>query len=114
MAKAASKGDLKRLHHKVSLVFEKVLETYIKRLEVTDNIDTSDIEDDLIKELFNEGTIPNPAMLNAITAFLKTNEIMFETDEVGKISALQEALDKRRKQRSNIASLSSLKVVGDD
>ena len=114
MAKAASKGDLKRLHMKVAAVFEKVLETYSKRLDAIDNIDMDAIEDDMLQELFNDGAIPNPAMLNAVTAFLKNNEIRFESDEVSRVSALQEALDKRRKERGNVVSLTALKVVGDD
>ena len=114
MSKAATKGDLKRLHMKVAAVFEKVLERYTQRLDALECVDISDVEDDVLKELFDDGAIPNPAMLNAITAFLKNNEIRFENEQVAKVSALQEALDKRRAERGNIASLSTLRAVGDD
>ena len=114
MGKAASKEAMQRLHSKVALVFERVLETYAKRLDAIESVDMDQLEDDMLQELFNEGAIPNPAMLNAVTAFLKNNEIKFDSEEVGRVSALQEALEDRRKQRSNVTSLTSLKVVGDE
>lgn len=113
MSKAASKQSMQSLHNKVAQVFEKVLNTYSKRLDAIENIDMDSIGDDMLQELFNDGAIPNPAMLNAVTAFLKNNEIKFDSEEVGRVSALQEALEKRREARSNVTSLTSLKAVGE-
>ena len=114
MSKAASKEAMNRLHNKVAGVFERVLEAYMKRLDAIDHIDMDTIEDDMLQELFNDGAIPNPAMLNAVTAFLKNNEIKFDSEQVGKVSALQDALNERRKQRSNVTTLTSLKAVGNE
>lgn len=113
MAKAANKDTMNALHNKVAQVFQKVLNTYEKRLDAVESIDIEDIEDEVLSELLSDGVIPNPAMLNAITAFLKNNEIRFETEEVGKLSAMQEALEKRRAARSNVTTLTSLKAVGE-
>jgi hypothetical protein len=115
MAKgAATEQRLGALHLKIADVFEKVLITYSKRLDALDNIDPEDIADDMLKELFADDVMPNPAMLNAITSFLKNNEIRFDDGQIDKISALQEGLEQRRAKRANVATLSALRVVGED
>lgn len=115
MAKgAANEKALGALHSKLADVFAKVLERYIKRMDALDSINSEDLEDEMLKELFEEGADPNPAMLNAVTAFLKQNEIRFDDEKVDQISALQQSLDERKKKRSNVVTLTQLKAVGDE
>jgi hypothetical protein len=115
MAKgAATEVKLGALHAKIAAVFEKVLLRYEQRLDALDAVNLDDVEDEILKEIFDEGAMPNPAMMNAITAFLKNNEIRFDDEQVDKISALQKGLEDRRKKRANVTELSQLRVVGED
>lgn len=116
MAKgAASESKLGSLHAKVADVFLKVLETYEKRLEAIDNIDLSEMADEIeaamVAKLFEEGSMPSPAMLSAITKFLKDNEVTFEIEKIDEISDTQRRLQARAKSRPNLAQL---KVVGEE
>ena len=115
MAKGAAKEKtLGALHAKVADVFLRVLETYEKRIMALEQINPEDITDDVLAELFNEGYMPDPKMLNAVTAFLKNNEIRFDDEQVQGLSALQQSLEERRKNRPNIVSLTTLKAVCDE
>ena len=115
MAKgAATESSLGKLHSKLADVFAKVLERYIERMDALDTVDMTDVEDEMLKELFEEGAMPNPAMLNAVAAFLKQNEIRFDDEKVDKISALQESLNERKAKRGNVVTLTQLKAVGED
>lgn len=115
MAKgAATEKVLGALHSKLATVFEKILLKYEQRLDVLDAVDPSDVEDEMLKELLDEGAMPNPAMLNAISSFLKNNEIRFDDEQVDKISALKQGLEERRAKRANVTELSRLRVVGED
>lgn len=111
---AATEEILGGLHSKVADVFLKVLETYEKRLEAVDAVDTSDLKDELLSELFKEGIMPNPAMLSAITKFLKDNEISFESEKLDALSSQERRLRDRRSKRSDLSTLTTLKVVGDN
>lgn len=116
MSKGSAKElDLGRLHSKLTTVFERVLERYLRRLEVQENVSVSDqeFEQELLDEIFDDSKLPNPAMLNAVAAFLKQNEIRFDDEKVGKLNALQAALDERKQRRANIIQLSQLKPVDD-
>lgn len=115
MAKgAATEQKLGKLHDKVADIFARVLDTYHKRLDVADKIDVDELEDEMIAELFADNITPNPAMLSAITTFLKNNEIRFDSEQVDNVSQLQKRLDARREQRKSAVDLRTLKVVGDD
>ena len=115
MAKgAATEKALGGLHAKLASVFEKILLKYEKRLDAFETIDPSQVEDEMLKELLDEEAMPNPAMLNAISAFLKNNEIRFDDEQVDKISALKQGLEERRAKRANVTELSRLRVVGED
>jgi hypothetical protein len=116
MAKgAANEKALGVLHSKLAGVFTRVLETYQKRLDALEQIDLEDIADDMLQELFKDDAMPNPAMLNAVGAFLKQNEIRFDDEQVDKISALQHSLNDRRKNRaSNVVELTRLTAIGED
>lgn len=111
MAKnAASEAALGKLHDKIAQVFTKVLERYERRMEV---IDTIDVEDELLKELFDEGAMPSPAMLSAVTKFLKDNEISFSTEQVDNLTAQQRRLEENRQKRGNIVDLTTLHAIGE-
>ena len=115
MAKgAATERTLGSLHDKVASVFIKVLQRYEARLDVLDTLDTSEIEDEMLRELMEDGALPNPAMLSAITKFLKDNEISFETEQLDELTATERRLAERRADRGKLVSLSQLKAVGDE
>ena len=112
MAKgAATEKALGALHAKLAAVFLKVLEKYEANLDA--EVTGDNIADDMIAEVMADA-MPNPAMLNAVAAFLKNNEIRFDDEQIGKISALKQSLEERRKNRANVVELRNVKAVGDD
>lgn len=113
-AGAAKEQQLGRLHAKITEVFMRVLETYHKRLDVAEGIDPNDVENEMLAELLADGIMPNPAMLSAITKFLKDNDIGFETEKLSELSDQERRLAERREKRKDFASLTTLKVVGDE
>jgi len=111
---SATEKSLGDLHSKIAVVFQKVLARYEARLDVLDaNIAPADMTDDLLLELLSEGALPNPAMLGAITKFLKDNSISFDTEEIAELSDQERRLAERRKNRGDIITLTTLKVVGE-
>ncbi|MFN7881755.1 MAG: hypothetical protein ACK5PF_01880 [bacterium] len=114
MAKgAATEQVLGTLHAKIAEVFIKVLARYEQRLVAIDTIDPAEFDSEVLEQLFNEGAMPNPAMLSAVTKFLKDNNIGFDTKEIAELTDQERRLKERRANRGNIASLTTLKVVGD-
>ena len=112
MAKGAAKeGAMGSLHARVARVFEKVLATYEKRLDAAEAVGMGEVTDDVIEGLMEENIMPNPAMMAAITKFLKDNEIAFDTEEIAKLSATEERLRARKDKRGKLASLTSLTLV---
>ncbi len=109
---AASERALGTLHDQVARVFAKVLTTYEKRLDAVDNIKVEELTEEALNMLMGSDAMPNPAMLAAITKFLKDNEISFDTQEVEHLSATQERLAERRKKRTNLVNLTTLAIVG--
>lgn len=105
MKGAASESSMGRLHNKVAAVFLSVLNTYEKRLEAAEQIDLSAVEDDMLTELFKDGIMPNPAMMAAITKFLKDNDISFETAQIEELSDTKRRLLERSKNRPSLATL---------
>lgn len=115
MAKgAASEKKLGNLHDQIARVFQKILTRFEDRLDVIDNMTEKDMENEMLAELFSENAMPSPAMLSAITKFLKDNEISYDTEEVDKLSSQQRRLEENRKKRGNIVDLTTLHAVGDD
>lgn len=120
MAKgAATEGHLGKLHSKLADVFIKVLTRYEGRLDVIERYQAGDlevtdqIEQEMLDELFSEGAMPNPAMLSAISKFLKDNEITFDTEQVDQLSSLERRLSERRQNRQNVVKLMTLDRVQD-
>ena len=112
--KAATELTLGNLHAQVASVFTKVLTTYEKRLDVIDNIDTTELTEDVLSMLMSESNMPSPAMLSAITKFLKDNEIAYDTKEIEHMSATQERLNARKAKRGNLNDLTTLALVEPD
>ena len=110
---AANERVLGDLHARVATVFTKVLETYEKRLDVLDNIKTEELTEEVLSMLMAADTMPSPAMLSAITKFLKDNEIAFDTGEIEALSATEERLTARRAKRQGITRLTNLALVED-
>lgn len=108
MAKgAANEKDLGALHSKLARVFTSVLDRYERRMDLS-NIDTSNLEDELIEKLLEADLDPSPAMLGAVSKFLKDNEILLDSEEVNELSDMERRLANKRKNRSNVVSLDKL------
>lgn len=117
MAKgAATENALGALHAQVSEVFRKVLLRYEANLAALDTL-TRDEEgniapdSELLANVLAELGEPNPAMLAAITKFLKDNSIAFDSGEIADLSDQERRLEERRKKRVGMASLATLQVV---
>lgn len=106
---AAKEQQLGKLHSKVTEIFLKVLEKYHKQLDFIDGIDADDLENEMIAELMTAGAMPNPAMLSAITKFLKDNDIGFDTEKLAELSDQERRLKERREKRGTLVSLADLK-----
>lgn len=114
MAKGAAKEQsLGRLHNKITEVFIKVLDTYETRLDAIDALNSGELEAEMLDELFADAAMPNPAMLSAITKFLKDNDIGFDTEKLAELSDQERRLSERRKNRGNIISLTTLDIAAD-
>lgn len=116
MAKGAAKQEaLGGLHKVLTTVFQRTLDNYIAKIEAEAKLlDSGDLEDELLASILEKGFEPNPAMLGAITKFLKDNEIAFDDEDINKLSKTEQALKDRREARSNVTQLRTLKAVGDE
>ncbi len=112
-AKAAPEERLGNVHAKVTAIFLKVLERYEDRLDALTLLDKEEIEQDVLLEVLEQNFEPNPAMLSAITKFLKDNEISYDVPQIDELSDTERRLKERRDKRSNIQTLTDLKVVGE-
>ncbi len=112
---AAKEGDLGKVHSLITEVFTKVLDKYLRDLDrVNTPPDAEDLSDELQAALSDAmAQEPNPAMLSAITKFLKDNSVSFDDEAVKGLSGLEAALEARRQNRSNVVALTTLKAVGD-
>lgn len=118
MTKAASQTSMNALHSRVAEVFLKVLKRYEDRIDAVDALtsgalDAGEIEQDVLMELMTDGSMPSPAMMSAITKFLKDNDVLFEKEVIAEVSAQQRALDEKRKNRPNLATLTIVPKVAE-
>lgn len=115
MAKgSANETVMGNLHAQVARVFTKVLASYEGRLDALEKIDPEKVEADMLEALLGENSMPSPAMLSAITKFLKDNDIGFDTQEIATLSATDERLRARKAKRSNLVKLSNLSLVANE
>ena len=100
MAKGAStEVQMGNLHSKLTNIFIKILTKY------DNDLGEIDIEEEMADALINE---PNPAMLGAITKFLKDNSITIESQELDELSAMEQRLADKKAKRPNLASVTNL------
>lgn len=112
--KAANESALGDLHAQVARVFNQVLKTYEKRLDAMDNIVVDNLTEEALGLLMSESNLPSPAMLSAVTKFLKDNDIAFDVEEIDMLSATQERLEARKAKRGKLATLTTLALVEPD
>jgi len=107
MAKGAStEVQMGKLHLKLTELFLNILNKYENDLSAMDNVG-----DQLLDELMAEGNMPNPAMLGAITKFLKDNSISLESEALDELSEMEERLRVKKKARPNMASVTALPLI---
>lgn len=107
MASSASAASMEKLHEQLASIFTKTLKMYEARLLMADS---PEVDEDLVQKLL-EMSEPNPAMLNAISKFLKDNDIMYSKDEIDELSDQQKRLADLKKRRGNSVAVSDLKLV---
>jgi isocitrate dehydrogenase len=115
--KAASQSRMFLLHERVADMFLKIIEKHNKMMDVMDgmvegNLDKDTVTDEVLNAFIEQGAMPSPAMMSAITKFLKDNEIMFEREKIEEVSAQQRALEERKRQRPNLDNLLAFPAVG--
>jgi len=112
MAKgAANEAVLGDLHAKTAQVFTRILETYETRMRIAEVCgEVKEPTETMLKALMDANLEPNPAMMGAITKFLKDNSIAFDTEQVEALSDTEQRLAARRRQRANLVNLTDLKV----
>lgn len=102
MAKgAANENALGGLHSLLAQVFERTLQKYLKQLEAIENIDPQKLEGELVVALLEEVGEPNPAMLSALSKFLKDNDIRMDSEEVDKLNNTERQLRDARERRKS-------------
>jgi len=99
MAKgAANEKSLGGLHSALARVFTKVLEKYERNMSALDDIPADEIEAEMLNTLI-EMQEPNPAMLGAISKFLKDNDIGMDSEDVDKLNDTERRLAESRAKR---------------
>lgn len=109
---AATQEKMGKLHAALADAFSRVLKKYDERLTLLDEASMRDLEDDVLVEMLAADFEPSPAMLRAIAAFLKDNEIQFSNDEIKELSQLERQLEEKRKRRGG--GLMSLDQLASD
>jgi hypothetical protein len=103
--RAASEDALGELHNKVTQVMKRALEIAEERMEPKEVSD----EDEII--------LPadiNPALLGAVTNFLKQNSITADTGAIQELSATERRLKEKAERRGNVVSLQNLPLSEDE
>ncbi len=108
----ANESEVGNLHSALTRVFTGVLKKYEKQLELSNNLEINgDIESDMIQALI-ETSEPSPAMLGAVSKFLKDNNIMYSTEEIEELSAQQRRLNNLKEARKGkVISLADIPLV---
>jgi len=112
MAKnAADESNLGKLHSQLTKVFSKILEKHLIKLDALTVINKDELESEVLQELLENDWEPSPAMLSAVSKFLKDNDIMYNTEDIQELTGLEKRLEDKRKNRENVISLSNLQVA---
>ena len=111
---AATEKALGSLHSGLANVFTMVLKKYKLELDLLSSLSeeaTGDLDEDMkTAMMLLASKEPNPAMLGAISKFLKDNEIAMDSEEIDKLSDTDRRLADMAKQRKNL-SISDIPVV---
>lgn len=109
MAKgAATEKAMGNMHSLLARIYTKTLEKYEKQLIALDTLAEGEFESEMLEQLMAIQE-PNPAMLSAISKFLKDNEIMYDSEDVEKLSSQERRLQELRAKRgATVVSLDNL------
>ncbi len=89
--KAAHEQEVGELHSLLTKVFKAALNKYESQIEDSD---------------------PNPAMLSAVSKFLKDNDIMYDSSEIDELSNQQRRINALREARKGkLVSISDIPAV---
>lgn len=111
MAKGASTEiQLGKLHTMLTGIFTKVLENYMVKLNSVDL--SSDLESDLFAAVTAANIEPSPAMLSAISKFLKDNDVTYDSEELDQLSSLEQQLQEKKNKRPNFDNVTDLPLTG--
>ena len=109
MAKGAStENQLGSLHMKLTLLFTNIIQRYETQLDAANSLNMDDVGEEMLAALMEDKIMPSPAMLSAISKFLKDNEITMETEQLNALSVMEERLIAKQKARPSLASVTSL------
>lgn len=113
MAKgAATENQLGALHSVLASIFLKVLEGYEKRLDTADKlINDTELEEDMLEAVLAANIEPSPAMLSAISKFLKDNDISVDREALNALTAQEQRLKNRQAARPDLKSITQLAIV---
>lgn len=113
MAKgAATEQDLGKIHAGLTQLFSRILKGYDTKMSLAEKVlEAADPEDELISTLLAVDIEPSPAMLSAISRFLKDNDISMDSEQLDKLSAQEERLKNKQRNRPDLKSITQLKVV---
>jgi hypothetical protein len=109
MAKgAATETTMGTMHSLLAQIYIKTLEKYERQLVALDTIPEGEFEAEMLEQLLAIQE-PNPAMLSAISKFLKDNDIMYDSEDVDKLSSQERRLQELRANRgAKVVSLRDL------
>lgn len=112
MAKgAATEAALGGIHMKLTNIYMKILQRYSDKLDALAEINTDDVADEMLEILLGDDALPSPAMLSAVSKFLKDNEVTMDTEQLDELSAMEERLKNKSRDRPNLQQISNLKLV---
>jgi hypothetical protein len=111
MAKGAStEARMGSLHSKLTELFIKIVSKYEADVDAI-NMDDEALADELVASAVLEGLLPSPAMLGAIAKFLKDNSISIESEQVDELSAMEQRLALKKRNRPNLATVTNLPLI---
>ena len=94
MSKSAAKEDqLGRVHATLARVFEKILVKY------ENDLDKDLTGENLKEEMLDAVARVNPAMLSAVSKFLKDNDIQMDSEAIDGLSDTHRRLKEKREAR---------------
>lgn len=108
---AATEARLGALHDTLARVFTNTLKRYELAHQALTELGEEATPEEMVAVL-TAMCDPNPAMLSAISKFLKDNEIMYDSEEIGALSAQERRLADMRKQRKGkVVTLDGVPLV---